>query len=75
MGEATITLRDVAIRIDLPVSGRAITGPSSSHTKELIHRMFGVLPPDEAMIGSSVKVTWMLSTFGNLPGPTLRMQQ
>ena len=30
--------------------------------------MFGVLPLDKAMIGSSVKATWMLNTFGHLPG-------
>lgn len=30
--EATITLRDVAIPTDLPVSGGTITGPSPSHT-------------------------------------------
>ena len=69
VGEATITLRDVAILIDLPVSGRAVTGPSPSHTKERIHQMFGVLPPDEAMMGSSVKATWLHNTFAHLPGP------
>ena len=41
-GEATITLRDVAILIDLPVSGRAVTSPSPRHTKERIHRMFSL---------------------------------
>ena len=69
VGEAIITLRDVAILTDLPVSGRAVTGPTPSHTKERIHRMFGVLPLNEAMVGSSVKAKWMLNTFGHLPGP------
>ena len=31
--------------------------------------MFGVLPPDEAMMGSSVKATWLHNTFAHLPGP------
>ena len=74
VGEAIITLRDVAILTDLPVSGRAVTGPTPSHTKERIHRMFGVLPLNEAMVGSSVKAKWMLNTFGHHRAPTLRMQ-
>lgn len=64
IGEATITLHHVTILIDLPVSGRAITGPSRNHTKERIHRIFGVLPPNKAIIESSVKLTWMFNTFG-----------
>ena len=31
--------------------------------------MFRVLPPDEVMIGSLVKLTWMLHTFGHLFAP------
>ena len=69
IGEATITLLDVAILTDLPVSGRAVTGPSPSHMKEQTHRMLGVPPPDEAMIGSSVKATWMFNTFCHFPSP------
>ena len=60
VGKLTITLHDVVILNDLPVSGRAIISPNSSHTRERIHRMFQVLPPNEAMIRSSVKLTWML---------------
>lgn len=64
VGKTTITLRDVTILTQLPLSGMVVTSPSPSLTKERIHKMLEVLPLDEAIIGSSVKLAWMLNTFG-----------
>ena len=67
VGEATITLRDVAILTRLPIHGTAVTGHALVDPRGLVHRVLGVMPPPDAIRGTGLRHTWLRETFGVLP--------
>ncbi|XP_038999034.1 serine/threonine-protein phosphatase 7 long form homolog [Hibiscus syriacus] len=66
-GECTITLEDVALQLGLPIDGMAVTGCSLLDWKDECQNLLGVVPPEEHLNGSRVKLTWLQSTFQHLP--------
>lgn len=67
VGEASVTLRDVAILTRLPVHGRAVTGGSIVDPRGLVERVLGVRPDATDVRGGGLKHTWLRDTFGQLP--------
>ena len=70
LGEATITLLDVALQTRLPIEGRAVCtgGRQLSGWRDMVHRILGVRPPPEVIRGSGLRCTWLVQTFSQLPG-------
>ena len=70
LGEATITLLDVALLTRLPIEGRAVCtgGRQLSGWRDMVHRILGERPPPEVIRGSGLRCTWLVQTFSQLPG-------
>jgi hypothetical protein len=66
-GECTITLEDVALQLGLPINGRPITGASSVDWDEKCQELLGQIPPENQMVGQSVKLKWLKDTFADIP--------
>ena len=73
VGEATITLQDVAVKLGLPIEGEVVIGHGEGHWLALVLELLGVLPenpqdPTETKIitGSSLKLTWLREHFSML---------
>jgi hypothetical protein len=64
-GEATITLQDVSMLLDLSISGRPVVG-NSNIGYEYIPRLFGVECPPK-IHGLCVGLTWVESLFDKMP--------
>jgi len=68
VGEATVTLRDVAILTRLPVHGSVVTGGAIVDPAGLVQNVLGQRPMGQGDIrGASVRTTWLRDTFGHLP--------
>ena len=69
LGEATITLLDVALLTRLPIEGRAVStaGRQLSSWRDLVHRILGERPPADVIRGSGLRSTWLVQTFSQLP--------
>ena len=69
LGEATITLLDVAVLTRLPIEGHAVctVGPQLDSWRDIVHRVLGVRPPPEVSKGSGLRVTWLTQNFSHLP--------
>ena len=69
IGEATVTLLDVAVLTRLPIEGHAvcIDGRQFESWQDKVHRLLGVRPPAEVTKGSSLRVTWLAQNFSHLP--------
>ncbi|XP_057524497.1 protein MAIN-LIKE 1-like [Amaranthus tricolor] len=66
VGEATITLQDVAVIMGLPVEGQAVIGHGEGNWPALVHELLGVWPENpqdpsqpKIIVGSSLKLTWL----------------
>ena len=72
LGEATITLLDVALLTRLPIEGRAVctVGRQLSGWRDMVHRILGERPPPEVIRGSGLRCTWLVQTFLHLPEDT-----
>ncbi|XP_021761433.1 serine/threonine-protein phosphatase 7 long form homolog [Chenopodium quinoa] len=67
VGEATVTLRDVAILTRLPVQGTAVTGSFLVDPVGLVVRVLGVQPGPNDVRGSALRTVWLRDTFQGLP--------
>ncbi|XP_057543971.1 protein MAIN-LIKE 1-like [Amaranthus tricolor] len=73
VGEATITLQDVAVILGLSIEGQTVIGHGEGHWPALVLELLGVLPenpqdPTETKIitRSSLKLTWLREHFSVL---------
>ena len=62
LGEATITLLNVALLTRLPIEGRAVctAGRQLSSWRDMMHRILGECPSAEVIRGSSLWCTWLV---------------
>ena len=69
LGEATITLLDVAILTLLPIEGHAVSTISRqlSSWRDIVESVLGVRSPAEAVRGSGLYCRWLMQTFSHLP--------
>ena len=67
-GETTVTLEDVAVLLGLPIDGDVVTGPTTvQDIFATFHEHLGVIPPPTVIRGNSIRVSWLNSTFQQLP--------
>jgi len=77
VGEATITLEDVAVLLGLRVHGDAVTGRGDGNWAQVVHNLLGVLPEidpftqQRPMAGSTLRMSWLREIFHTF---LLRMQ-
>jgi hypothetical protein len=64
-GEATVTLQDVNMLLDLSISGRPVVGDSTIGY-DYIPRLFGVDSPPKTH-GLSIQLTWVEEQFARMP--------
>lgn len=67
VGEATVTLQDVAVLTGLRVNGPAVTGTTDVDWDAVCQELLGVVPPQTARRGSQLRMQWLRETFGGLP--------
>ena len=69
LGEATITLLDVALLTRLPIEGRVVstTGCQLSNWRDMVHHILGERPPTKVIKGSGLQCTWLVQTFSHFP--------
>ncbi|KAL2906190.1 Serine/threonine-protein phosphatase 7 long form-like protein [Bienertia sinuspersici] len=73
MGEATITLQDVAVLLGLQVHWEPVTGHASQLWNHLVEELLGVAPDDDPETGKPVlrgltlKLSWLRRHFIHLP--------
>ncbi|KAF1898843.1 hypothetical protein Lal_00018963 [Lupinus albus] len=66
-GECTVTLKDVAYQLGIPIDGQVVTGMTSMDWNELCLRLLGVVPIGNELMGQRVKLTWLERTFRERP--------
>ncbi|XP_043810444.1 serine/threonine-protein phosphatase 7 long form homolog [Manihot esculenta] len=66
-GEMTINLQDVGLITGLPVNGAAVTGRSRHHWPSVCEALLGVFPPNNAIRGCYLKISWLAEEFSQLP--------
>ena len=68
LGEATITLLDVAFLTRLPIEGCVVStaGHQLSSWRDMVHRILGECPPADVIRGSGLRCTWLVQTFSHL---------
>jgi hypothetical protein len=66
-GECTVTLEDVLYLLGLPVNGEALIGYANINWEEECVRLLGVVPEQRVMNGQRVLLTWLDTTFAELP--------
>ena len=65
LGEASITLLDVALLTRISIEGRAVctSGRQLSSWRDMVHRILGERPPAEVFKGSGLRCTWLVQTL------------
>ena len=66
VGEATITLQDVAVLFGLPVDGLPVTGTADHHWPLVVERLLGSCD-SRKLKGSALKISWLRDNFRELP--------
>jgi len=67
VGECTITLKDVALQLGLRIDGRPVTGPTYYDWKQMCVVYIGVVPPKNALVGSTLKLKLLKECMLTLP--------
>jgi len=67
IGETTITLEDVALQLGLPIDGEPITGVMSGELVSFCQDLLGTTPPENVVLGNTIKLSWLNNTFQQLP--------
>ena len=69
LGEATITLMDVAVLTRLPIEGHAVCthGRQLDSWRDIVERVLGVRPPADVAKGSTLRISWLAHNFAHLP--------
>ena len=67
VGEMTITLQDVAILLGLRIHGPAVTGTCVFDVAALCEELLGVIPPADAIRGSTISLRWLCSQLSTPP--------
>jgi len=63
-----MTLEDVAVLLGLPIDGNVVTGPTIVQDIFLMfHEHLGIISPPTVIRGNSIRVSWLNSTFQQLP--------
>jgi len=66
--ETTVTLEDVVVLLGLPINGDVVTGPTTvQDIFSTFHEHLGVIPPPTMIRGNSIRVSWLNTTFQQLP--------
>ncbi|XP_022154173.1 serine/threonine-protein phosphatase 7 long form homolog [Momordica charantia] len=65
-GECTITLKDVAVQLGLPVDGEPVTGRVDYDWRGTCQALLGVTPGAAHIRGSKLSLPWLASQFCNL---------
>ncbi|XP_014503143.1 protein MAIN-LIKE 1-like [Vigna radiata var. radiata] len=65
--ESTVTLEDVALQLELPIEGHAITGINSGPLTLFCQQLLGHVPPVNTIRGNRIKLSWLNNTFRQLP--------
>jgi len=67
-GETTVTLEDVAVLLGLLIDGDVVTNATTvEDIFSTFHEHLGVIPPLTVIKGNSIRVSWLNSTFQQLP--------
>ena len=66
-GEITITLKNVALLLGLPINGNKVIRQTFGLGIALCEELLGVAPPPEQRKGQAITLTWLQETFGMLP--------
>jgi len=61
--ETTITLEDVALELGLPIDGEAVSRVTSGELVSACQSLLGVAPPENVVLGNTIKLSWLNNTF------------
>ncbi|KAF1883913.1 hypothetical protein Lal_00038407 [Lupinus albus] len=67
IGECTVTLEDVTYQLGLPIDGDIVTGPTNMDWNVVCQNLLGVVPSDRQIVGQRIQMSWLDSTFQQLP--------
>ncbi|KAL6343142.1 hypothetical protein AAG906_020931 [Vitis piasezkii] len=65
-GECTITLRDIAMLIGLPIDGDVVTGSTCLDWRHVCYSLLGLSPGDTDIDGQRLHLTWLSQSFPTL---------
>ena len=60
-------MEDVAFQLGLHVDGRPVTGPTYYDWEQMCVEYIGIVPPENALVGSTLKLKWLKVNMFNLP--------
>ena len=63
----TITLQDVSIILGLHIDGPTVTRTCVFNVAELCGELLGVIPPADALKGSTISIRWLCDQFTPVP--------
>jgi len=66
-GEVTVTLQDVNVLLGLKIDGMPITGRVDYNWRRVFDELLGLVPPSDAYVGSSLKLSWLKENFQGEP--------
>ena len=69
--EATLTLEDVTLQLGLPIDGEALTGLTGGDMVAACGHLLGVIPPQNVVLGNTIKLSWLNNTFQQLLGDAM----